>query len=383
METFESPLSRVRLATNKIRKMEIPGQDFFACYLLHALRPEHRGHAYIGSTPDPIRRLRQHNGEIVGGAKKTSKKRPWAMVLFVHGFPTRLAALQDRSPTSNRRPHYMYRVGTSLEVLASLLESTAFAGWPLHVHAIDPPAGVRLPAFPERPGVPIRVSSGPLKRGPSHTAQSLLSGPCHCRKTTAAGRVEMATCPSCGAWAHLQCWAARAIDSTTGNGKQRLVPIAATCAACGACSEWPVLAASARRGLALESADDNIDDLEVDASDASMDDDDSGPPPAAAPAITLTPGAAAVHQLLRGVTEATTASRSAVAARAAVSESTGRTGHSATVAAYMAARYASSTEARPPQTPLPSSQRGGGSGLVDDDDVLVSSVRRLSLARRQ
>jgi hypothetical protein len=36
----------------------------------------------------------QHNGEITQGAWKTKKNRPWVMQMIVHGFPSRLAALQ-------------------------------------------------------------------------------------------------------------------------------------------------------------------------------------------------------------------------------------------------------------------------------------------------
>ncbi len=35
---------------------------------------------YTGVTTDPARRLRQHNGELVGGAKYTRLRRPVAMI---------------------------------------------------------------------------------------------------------------------------------------------------------------------------------------------------------------------------------------------------------------------------------------------------------------
>ncbi len=52
-------------------------------YVLQSLAPRYgkRGQAlpgfyYVGASTDPLRRLRQHNGEITGGAKWTSKHRP-------------------------------------------------------------------------------------------------------------------------------------------------------------------------------------------------------------------------------------------------------------------------------------------------------------------
>ncbi|XP_021716323.1 uncharacterized protein LOC110684215 [Chenopodium quinoa] len=67
---------------------------FFGCYLLTSLSPRFKGHSYIGFTVNPKRRIRQHNGEITSGAFRTKKKRPWEMVLCIHGFPTNVAALQ-------------------------------------------------------------------------------------------------------------------------------------------------------------------------------------------------------------------------------------------------------------------------------------------------
>ena len=38
------------------------------------------GRRYVGASPDPERRLRQHNGEIAGGARFTQKRRPSVLV---------------------------------------------------------------------------------------------------------------------------------------------------------------------------------------------------------------------------------------------------------------------------------------------------------------
>jgi structure-specific endonuclease subunit SLX1 len=58
------------------------------CYLLYSANS-----TYIGATVDPDRRLRQHNGSITGGARRT-KGKEWKRALYVGGFPDWTAALQ-------------------------------------------------------------------------------------------------------------------------------------------------------------------------------------------------------------------------------------------------------------------------------------------------
>ena len=50
---------------------------------------------YAGISPDPVRRLRQHNGEIRGGAKYTTGRGPgWNHVCLVRGFRDKIEAMQ-------------------------------------------------------------------------------------------------------------------------------------------------------------------------------------------------------------------------------------------------------------------------------------------------
>lgn len=58
------------------------------CYLLSSSNL-----TYVGATVNVNRRLRQHNGELKGGAKYT-KGRQWQRICFLSGFPDQKSALQ-------------------------------------------------------------------------------------------------------------------------------------------------------------------------------------------------------------------------------------------------------------------------------------------------
>ena len=59
-------------------------------YVLTSASPP--GKTYVGVTNDPGRRLRQHNGQLQGGARYTSRFKPWAFHAIFR-FQTRHDAL--------------------------------------------------------------------------------------------------------------------------------------------------------------------------------------------------------------------------------------------------------------------------------------------------
>ena len=58
-------------------------------------------------------RLRQHNGELAGGATQTARHRPWRVVLTITGFHTRQQALQFEFAW--RRVHRRMRAAYTLD----------------------------------------------------------------------------------------------------------------------------------------------------------------------------------------------------------------------------------------------------------------------------
>mmetsp|Transcript_11028 Transcript_11028/g.21114 ORF Transcript_11028/g.21114 Transcript_11028/m.21114 type:complete len:154 (-) Transcript_11028:1034-1495(-) len=118
---------------------------FVACYLLRSDSKMYKGSTYIGFTTDPRRRIRQHNGLVVNGAWQTKRKRPWTMVVVVHGFPNKVAGLQFewawQHPKRSRLVKGVYRskrppygMKGKLQILYEMLNLLPWKNYPLHVH---------------------------------------------------------------------------------------------------------------------------------------------------------------------------------------------------------------------------------------------------------
>jgi structure-specific endonuclease subunit SLX1 len=60
------------------------------CYMLEEVG---KAKTYVGATVNPDRRLRQHNGELAGGARATAG-RTWTRRFLVGGFADERAALR-------------------------------------------------------------------------------------------------------------------------------------------------------------------------------------------------------------------------------------------------------------------------------------------------
>ncbi|RKF61797.1 Structure-specific endonuclease subunit slx1 [Erysiphe neolycopersici] len=136
-----------------------PIPSFYCCYLLRSIpRPSS---VYIGSTPNPTKRLDQHNGLTKGGAVRTSRMRlrPWEMTFVVSGFPSHIAALQFEFRWAWQNPHITLHIPTECRIqhatsrkpsgrlkrpihsVASLLSNLhlllrvpSFCRWPLELH---------------------------------------------------------------------------------------------------------------------------------------------------------------------------------------------------------------------------------------------------------
>ncbi|KAF3056435.1 Structure-specific endonuclease subunit SLX1 [Daldinia childiae] len=133
-------------------------------YTVYILRSTVRNASlYIGSTPNPPRRLKQHNGDVKGGAARTakSKLRPWEMVGLVSGFPGMVAALKFEWALTN--PHVSLHIPSTSRISAAagrkrnghpkrprhtltsilsnlhlLLRVPSFSRWPLNLHFFVP-----------------------------------------------------------------------------------------------------------------------------------------------------------------------------------------------------------------------------------------------------
>ena len=182
-------------------------EPVLACYLLRSLASP--GKTYIGFTVGPCKRLRQHNGEVKGGARRTKYGRPWEMVAFVHGFSSKVHALQFewawQNPTMSRflkgtgaLDHLRvtkrsFAASTRLQVLAALLAADEFANEQLGIHVLrgvwaTGPAAAAAAASAAFSAAPAAwVAPAPGARAPAPAAAGARRGPVAPAPRIAAG----------------------------------------------------------------------------------------------------------------------------------------------------------------------------------------------------
>ena len=102
------------------------------------------GNTYVGATVNLERRLRQHNGEISGGARRTTsrvaKGETWTRAAYVSGFPDWTAALQFEwrwkqlsrklSGTATPLEKRMQALDQLLALERSTTKAVPYADWP-------------------------------------------------------------------------------------------------------------------------------------------------------------------------------------------------------------------------------------------------------------
>lgn len=219
----------------------MPAAESFHCYLLSSVRSPRSLRCYIGFTTHPQRRIRQHNGELLAGAKRTSKHRPWKYLVVISGFPNKVVALQfewqfqhpleSRIVRSEMNVHQRWSKGWrgKLELLALLTEIRLWSQLRLSLNFLDENAyrwfRLRFPSNPTK--ISLLGSVGDLPVPVPRVVSEAIQRCFLCSRSDGL----LWRCSSCETVAHLFC---TALQSKTPS----LIPTTGDCPQCRVTFPW-------------------------------------------------------------------------------------------------------------------------------------------------
>ena len=259
------------------------------CYLLQSVRNHRR--TYIGFTMDPRRRLRQHNGEIKGGARKTDRWKPWNMVLCVWGFPGKVLALQFeyawQHPSLSRhvrdkvahlgfcklaghgKQSPVQGVDKNVRVLLEMLQAIPCNRIPLRVHFLEESLwtglenlfGAALPNHLTLTHGSFDDLQGLCKQRLTMVMPPAGSECVKCSELLKPGDLVV-HCPHCECLMHLSC----AATVFTGTSKKLMPDDPADCLKCSVSMDWLVLLRNQRvlRSAAADECEEENEEEEDD-----------------------------------------------------------------------------------------------------------------------
>nr|GAT57739.1 predicted protein [Mycena chlorophos] len=263
---------------------------FYACYLLKSIQSPSSTATYIGSTPNPPRRIRQHNGELTQGAYKTRNKRPWVMQMieqtalqfewaWQHVHRTRHLRDESGKALLSRATG----LNNNIRAVRLMIGAHPYKTWPLHVKLFTeqavkgwntaqkttpplPPgftSTIELEGVDGRSGiagtgrkVPICVddatfTSAHLAKNTALLASGALIRCAVCREeipTYASDSLTTALCPAsgCSAVSHLTCLSQQFLRAAPSSS--HIIPRGGNCHECGTFVLWgDIIRGSVRR----------------------------------------------------------------------------------------------------------------------------------------
>eukprot|EP00127_Corallochytrium_limacisporum_P002518 Clim_evm75s128 gene=Clim_evmTU75s128 len=222
-------------------------------YILLSEKKGWSGWTYIGYTVDPLRRLRQHNGELTQGAYRTSKGRPWKLVMVVSGFHEERQALQFewawQHPNESLRLRHLYegksyirkideKIMAKTRVLVVMLNTNPWKRLALSVHIFDDRA-VGVENFCAMVPIHVKVVVGEEWQKPTVDMESELLAELRedhdcsiCRNSCSMATVVCCTHPLCRAKSHIICLASTWVNAEGVDGTKHLIPTGGKCPVC-------------------------------------------------------------------------------------------------------------------------------------------------------